>query len=698
MNDSRCKNCGAPIAIPNDSRTVRCEYCGSVFELDLNRAHFANLYSAADDAWDRRDFDEALKYYLQITEEDNLQSEAHWGAALCRYGIAYELDPISGKKKPTCNRINNDSIFEDKNYIAAIKHASPENKQKYLVRATEIDRISVEFLKIVKNESPYDVFISYKRTDERGLRTLEAEHAMRLYLYLKNHGIMVFFAEESLKNVAGSLYEPYIFAALHSAKVMVLMGSSKENIEAVWVKNEWQRFLKLMATSPEKALIPAYIGDPYQVLPQRFQPLQAFNMGSPVFVEEVLENIKKKLSDCGQQENAANVGNGNAQQATLGSLLERAYMFVNDGEYEKSAQQLEKVLDIDPKCAEAYMCGLMIEFRVKKEAQLSQVLQRIDLSHNYKKIMAFGSEELKKRLSYYSACIMDRLGKAELMRQEVNQKKSALNKMIADSNNVLNEIDKKRNEIKKRIEKEQSAFSVLSGRIADARGKLEAFKKEPRSFPILTILLMLMIDATAFAYALLINLRGDDGLTFFLIFFLPAVVLFTIVARKSMGIGAPFVGVGILCVTFIIAAICNGGGLISAILGVLYDVTLGLIFGDKKVLTAENLAMAFFFAGQVVYIISVIFCIVKISNKLNKRKTYKNLKKQMIEDEKEYAAKTKQNLILAQLQNSLIQYDTYYNNQFNSIRSQLLRENREYLDMAQKAGQKAEDILPMKYR
>ena len=53
----------------------------------------------------------------------------------------------------------------------------------------------------------------------------------------------VFFAKITLEDKLGEQYEPYIFSALNSAKVMLVVGTRKEYFEAVWVKNEWRPFL-----------------------------------------------------------------------------------------------------------------------------------------------------------------------------------------------------------------------------------------------------------------------------------------------------------------------------------------------------------------------------------------------------------------------------------------------------------------------
>ena len=68
----------------------------------------------------------------------------------------------------------------------------------------------------------------------------------------------MFFSRITLEDKLGQQYEPYIFAALNSAKVMLVIGSKREYFDAVWVKNEWSRFLALMKKDRSKLLIPCY--------------------------------------------------------------------------------------------------------------------------------------------------------------------------------------------------------------------------------------------------------------------------------------------------------------------------------------------------------------------------------------------------------------------------------------------------------
>ena len=299
MINLKCKSCGEIIPVDGNHSSVVCPSCGNTYEipLDEKKEKYLNLYSRADDAWDHKDFEEATGLYEQILAGDNTQAEAHFGLVMCKYGITYEIDPVTQKKMPTCNRINRDSILDDPHFRSALKYASKEAAASFRKRAEEIDRISSEFLKIVDKEPPYDVFISYKRTAEDGSVTQDSKNARKLYYHLRDKGFKVFFAEETLKSVAGEKFEPYIFAALSSAPVMVLIGSKREYFEATWVKNEWRRYLALIRQGQKKTLIPAYFEmDPYS-MPGELRGLQAMNAADITFREDVTEIIRKKVAD-----------------------------------------------------------------------------------------------------------------------------------------------------------------------------------------------------------------------------------------------------------------------------------------------------------------------------------------------------------------------------------------------------------------
>ncbi len=399
----KCKMCGGTLEFnPGDTVAV-CDSCGTKQTLPrLDDDKKANLYDRANHFRRNNEYDKAMSIYEQILAEDSTDAEAYWSLVLCRYGIEYVEDPATGKRIPTVNRAQFTSVFDDDNYKSALRCADAAQKEIYEAEAKAINEIQKGILAISQKEEPFDVFICYKETDSRGARTPDSVLANDLYHQLTQEGFKVFFSRITLEDKLGSAYEPYIFAALNSAKVMVVLGTRPEYFNAVWVKNEWSRYLALIKNGAKKMLIPAYKDmDPYD-LPEEFSHLQAQDMGKLGFMQDLIRGIKKIVSSDGQKTAAKPAAPAAAGSTGAAPLLERAFLFLEDGKWPDADTYCEKVLDIDPKNAQAYLGKLMAELQVSKRGQLSDCAQPFDKNENYLKILRFGDEALKTELCEYS--------------------------------------------------------------------------------------------------------------------------------------------------------------------------------------------------------------------------------------------------------------------------------------------------------
>lgn len=83
------------------------------------------------------------------------------------------------------------------------------------------------------------------------------------------------------------------------------------------------------------------------------------------------------------------------------SLLKRVFMFLEDGEWASANEYCEKVLDINPECAEAYLGKLMAELHVKQRENLKNQTKTFDKSSNYQKALRFADDQLKSELESY---------------------------------------------------------------------------------------------------------------------------------------------------------------------------------------------------------------------------------------------------------------------------------------------------------
>ena len=357
----KCKMCGGDIEISADKTFGTCEYCGSTMTLPkTDDEQRLSLFNRGTHLRRNGEFDKAAAIYERLIGENDADAEAHWNLLLCRYGIEYVQDPASGERIPTCHRASFDSILNDVDYQAALQYSDGVARSLYEKEAQRIAALQKDILAISQKETPFDVFICYKESDENGRRTKDSALAQDIYYQLTDAGYKVFFARITLEDKLGQQYEPYIFAALHSAKVMVVVGTKPEYLNAVWVKNEWSRYLALMRTDRSRLLIPCYRDmDPYD-MPEELSMLQSQDMGRIGFIQDLIRGVKKVVDAAKPQETAAetvketvvvhNEGGSNVQ-----ALLDRGQMALEDGEWSKADEFFEQVLNQDAKCGAAYL-------------------------------------------------------------------------------------------------------------------------------------------------------------------------------------------------------------------------------------------------------------------------------------------------------------------------------------------------------
>ncbi len=294
----KCKMCGGDIEVIEGTNTGKCLYCKSVMTLPISdNEKIINLYNRANDLRLDNEFDKAYTTYESILEIDEKQVEAHWGLVLCRYGVEYVDDPKTKKKVPTCHRTLVSSILSDKDYKYIIKNSYGEVLELYKKEAEQIGEIQKGILEISAKEKPYDVFICYKETDDKGERTHDSVIAEDIYNDLTEAGYKVFFARITLEDKLGKEYEPYIYSALKSARVMLVVGTTKENFEAVWVKNEWSRYLEFMKKDKSKSLIPVYSKIDAYRMPADFANLQAQCMDKIGAMQDLVRGVKKLIDE-----------------------------------------------------------------------------------------------------------------------------------------------------------------------------------------------------------------------------------------------------------------------------------------------------------------------------------------------------------------------------------------------------------------
>ncbi len=396
----KCKMCGGDLEVLDGVTVCECEYCGTKQTVPTTQDEvITNLYNRANNLRIRSEFDKAQETYEKIVSKNPDEAEAYWGIVLCKYGIEYVEDPDTFKRVPTCHRTQLESVMTDVDYLSAIEHADSIQKDIYEQEAKAIDLLQKDILSIVHKEKPFDVFICYKETDENGKRTVDSVVANDIYHQLTQEGFKVFYAAITLEDKLGQEYEPYIFAALNSAKVMLVVGTKPEHFNAVWVKNEWSRYLKLMKNDRKRTLIPCYRDMDAYDLPEEFSHLQAQDMSKIGFINDVVRGIKKLIAPAKEQPSNTVVVESNNND--IAPILKRAFIFLEDGNWKDADEYCERVLDLDPENAQAYLGKLMAELKVHKQDDLAKLETSFDESDNYIKASRYANEKLCGKLNSY---------------------------------------------------------------------------------------------------------------------------------------------------------------------------------------------------------------------------------------------------------------------------------------------------------
>lgn len=303
MDKLRCKSCNGPVR--RDGNYYVCEYCQNKWEIDSANDVFvvdrANAWSALRD----NDFERAAELFENIILKDKNNHEAYWGRALSTNGIVYVTDINESKKVPTCNNITESSFIECNDVVKAISVAPNDIAESYKKQAEQIEKIRVEWLNKAQKEPAYDVFISYKDSDrENGLvRTQDSVDAQDLYNALVAEGYKVFFSRISLRDKVSEQFEPYIYNAIKTAKVMIVFGEKPEYFSSVWIKNEWSRF-KTRIENGEKhknSLVVVYKNIDPADLPVVLKSRQCLNANEMTFLQDLTRHIQKVIEATKQE-------------------------------------------------------------------------------------------------------------------------------------------------------------------------------------------------------------------------------------------------------------------------------------------------------------------------------------------------------------------------------------------------------------
>lgn len=415
----KCKICGGEIQPNEDGRIGKCLYCGAVQTLPKEKDDkVSNILNRANDYRLNCDFDRAIYEYEKVMELDETEPEVHWGLFLSKYGVEYVKDNMTFSYKPTLHRISSISVFDDVDYKATLKYADSISVMQYKKDAEDIEMVMKELLLLSANQEPYDVFLSYKEMDDvTRQRTDDSYLAHDLYNELTSKGYKVFFAPKSL---GVGLFEPKIYSAIISSKVMLVLGTQPKYFDAIWVKNEWSRFAELIDNGEQKVLIPIFKNMEAGQLPNKLAKYQALDMANISFLQTLTDLISQSV-------NHKSRVNFNKDSSAENAYLERGFLALEDRNFQQANGFFESVLNLNPHNSQAYFGKLMVEMKISKQEQILTSSKPLKEYSNFEKAVRFADQQLKTVLLQYEENVNN-----SLLEQKYNESCILLNDFKID--------------------------------------------------------------------------------------------------------------------------------------------------------------------------------------------------------------------------------------------------------------------------
>lgn len=373
MGGLKCKMCGSNLDIGDSITVCKCEKCGTSQTVpDIEDDKELKLFERAGRLRFNCDFDKAAGIYNTITDSYTEEAEGYWGLILCKYGIEY-ADNASGKKVPVCHRISYDSVMDDEDFELVMENSDSESRAIFREEAKIIEENRKKYIQIAESEQPYDIYISYRAKDDNGDKTAVSEIAGHLYNKLTSARYRVFLSEAALKGKKQSDCEPYIYSALNSANVMLALGTSYDDYNNVWVKNEWNRYLEIAEKNKNKCLIPCYKDVDEYDIPKEFAGLKVCQLGNDDTFNNIMaeianvvkpESVNQPAPEPEKAEPAEEIELEEIEiiePVDINKLLDEGFSAISDKNWKEANKLFFQVLDEEPDNSKAYWGQLLVQ-------------------------------------------------------------------------------------------------------------------------------------------------------------------------------------------------------------------------------------------------------------------------------------------------------------------------------------------------
>ncbi len=201
----------------------------------------------------------------------------------------------------------------------------------------------------------YDIFISYKYSDENGNPTEDFAIAKELYNAFSKLGYNTFFSDNSLKDIASSRYKSDIDTALDSAKLMIVVLTKASHAYSHWVQYEWDSYYNdfLSGVRKEAFLFTLTKNVDVHDLPRTLRNVQNFDYdkGLNVLCEYIRNAFPKRQAvETAPLDVHSNISIITGHQVTIKDIEQAVKLdsMVYDDIYHVDTSRCEKWFDVNP--------------------------------------------------------------------------------------------------------------------------------------------------------------------------------------------------------------------------------------------------------------------------------------------------------------------------------------------------------------
>lgn len=143
----------------------------------------------------------------------------------------------------------------------------------------------------------YDVFISFKNTDENGCQTRDSAIAVELFKALDDKNIHAFYSNTRLFEFGEAAYKEAIESALDQSRVLIVIATDAAYLKSRWVSYERESFHEdILAGRKKNAVIVPYMQNVFGTdIPRSLRGYETFQIGV-TDVSTVVEFVENYLA------------------------------------------------------------------------------------------------------------------------------------------------------------------------------------------------------------------------------------------------------------------------------------------------------------------------------------------------------------------------------------------------------------------